>query len=107
MLTDFFLLIILLELLIIPLFSIFIFCTKWLKRTAPLKYADIKHKYLFLKSKKIISKKKSLSIIPKLIFVLKLFALHNLSTTSNISPLDYYPNENFQISRFVQAEITC
>ena len=73
---------ILLQLLLIPLFSIFLFCSKWLKRTAPIKYVDIKYKYFFLKSKKIKSKKHSLNLIPKLIFILKIIALYNMDSTT-------------------------
>ena len=98
---------IILQLVVIPLFSIFLFCSRWLRRTAPRKYVNIKYKYLFLKSKKIKSKKKSLNIIPKLIFILKIVALYNLPTTSNkFTPMDYYPNENFQSLHFIQTEIT-
>ena len=97
----------LLQLLIIPLFLIFKFCSKWLKRTAPIKYVDIKYKYLFLKSKKIKSKKKSLNLIPILIFMLKIIALYNMDSTRPnrfLSP-DPCPNEHFQSLRFVQNEI--
>ena len=97
----------LLQLCIIPFFSIFLFCSNWIKRTGSKKYYNIKYKYLFLKSKKIKSKKHSLNIIPKLIFILKIIALHNFPTTPNkFLPSDYYPNENFQSLRFTQTELS-
>ena len=43
---------ILLQLLLIPLVSIFLLCSKWLKRTAPTKYVDIKYKYFFSNPKR-------------------------------------------------------
>ena len=83
---------ILLQLLIIPLFTIFLFFRNWIRRTYPIKYVNIKYKYLFLKSKKIKSKKKPLNIIPKVIFILKIIAVYNIPATSNtFSPWIIFP----------------
>ena len=59
---------------------------------------------MFLKSKKI---KSSLNIIPKIIFIIKIIAFYNASTTPNkFHPLECYPNEKNLSLNFVQSEIT-